>query len=255
MTDRFDGRTALITGAGSGIGRATAELLAREGARVLVTDRFTATAQAVANAIEATGGTALAMGHDVREEAQWQAAIETAVDAFGPLRVLVNNAGVLPEMISLEETSLESWRAVTAVNLDGVFLGLKHGIVAMRESGGAIVNLGSIYASTGGAMIGGYGASKGGVVALTKSAAIECAQLGYPIRINAVCPGYIDTGMTEEVAQTVREDVREAMAKQAPMKRMGRPEEVAEAIAYLASDGASFVTGTELLIDGGYAAR
>jgi len=251
----LEGVCALVTGAGSGIGRATALALAREGARIIVSDVNEAGGVETVGLVEAAGGAARFVAHDVTDEAAWEWALAAAADAFGTLGVLVNNAGVLPEAIPLEETTLASWRRVNAVNLDGVFLGVKHGIRMMRSSGGAIVNLASVYALVGAAHIGGYGAAKGGVASLTRSAAVECAALGYPIRVNAVCPGYIDTGMTEETAQTLGYDVRESMAKQAPMKRLGRPEEVAEAIVFLASARSSFTTGTTLTMDGGYAAR
>jgi len=249
------GKAALVTGAGSGIGRATALALAREGAQVMASDVDTEGGAGTVRLIEAAGGVARFVPLDVTDEPAWEWAMAAVADAFGPLGVLVNNAGVLPEQIPLEETTLESWRRVNAVNLDGVFLGVKHGIRTMRASGGAIVNLASVYALVGAAHIGGYGAAKGGVASLTRSAAVECAALGYPIRVNAVCPGYIDTQMTDETSVALGYDVREAMAKQAPMKRIGRPEEVAEAIVFLASARSSFTTGTTLTMDGGYAAR
>lgn len=251
----LDGTCALVTGAGSGIGRATVLALAREGAQIVVSDVNVATGEETVALVEAAGGAARFVSHDVTDEAAWERALAAAADAFGTPGVLVNNAGVLPEPIPLEETTLASWRRVNAVNLDGVFLGVKHGIRMMRGSGGAIVNLASVYALVGAAHIGGYGAAKGGVASLTRSAAVECAALGYPIRINAVCPGYIDTNMTDETAQALGYDVRAAMAKQAPMKRIGTPQEVAEAIVFLASARSSFTTGTTLTMDGGYAAR
>jgi NAD(P)-dependent dehydrogenase (short-subunit alcohol dehydrogenase family) len=251
----FDGACALVTGAGSGIGRATALALARDGARVVASDIDAARGGNTVVAIGAAGGEAHFVALDVTDETAWEAAFAATAAAFGPPRVLVNNAGTLPEPIALAETTLASWRRVTAVNLDGVFLGLKHGIRAMRESGGAIVNLASVFANVGALKIGGYGAAKAGVISLTRSAAVECAAFGYAIRINAVCPGYIDTGMTAEVAAAAGRDVRETMARQAPMLRMGRPAEIAEAIVFLASERSSFATGTTLTMDGGYTAR
>lgn len=251
----LEGACALVTGGGSGIGRATALAFAREGARIVVSDVNAERGDETVRLVEAAGGEARFVPLDVTDEPAWEWALAAAADAFGPLRVLVNNAGVLPEQIPLEETTLASWRRVNAVNLDGVFLGVKHGIRTMRGSGGAIVNLSSVYGLVGAAHIGGYGAAKAGVASLTRSAAVECAALGYPIRINAVCPGYVDTGMTEETSVALGYDVREAMAKQAPMKRVGRPEEVAEAIVFLASERSAFTTGTTLTMDGGYTAR
>jgi len=249
------GACALVTGAGSGIGRATALALAREGARVLASEIDEAAGAETVALIEAAGGEARLAALDVTDEAGWEWAFAAAADAFGAPKVLVNNAGTLPAPIPLEETTLAAWRRVTAVNLDGVFLGLKHGIRAMRAGGGAIVNLASVYGLVGAAHIGGYGAAKGAVIALTRSAALECSQLGYAIRVNAVCPGYIDTGMTAATEAALGYDPREAMAKQTPMKRMGHAGEVAEAIVFLASERSSFTTGTTLTMDGGYTAR
>lgn len=255
MESGLAGKAALVTGAGSGIGRATALALAREGARIMVSDVNEAGGAETVRLVEAAGGEARFVPLDVTDEPAWEWAIAATADAFGTLGVLVNNAGALPEQIPLEETTLASWRRVNAVNLDGVFLGVKHAIRAMRATGGAIVNLASVYALVGAAHIGGYGAAKGGVASLTRSAAVECAALGYAIRVNAVCPGYVDTAMTDETAAALGYDVREAMAKQAPMKRIGRPEEVAEAIVFLASERSAFTTGTTLTMDGGYSAR
>ncbi len=251
----LDGKVALVTGGASGIGRATARALAREGARVAVSDVNGDGAATVADELASEGAAALAFTQNAASEDDWQKAIEAAQE-LGPLDILVNNAGVLPHEPLLENTSLEEWRRVCSVNIDGVFLGVRAGIRAMRERGGAIVNLASIYGLVGATKIGAYGAAKHAVIGLTKSAAMECASLGYGIRVNAVCPGFIDTGMTEEtIEQTGLQDFRETRAKSTPLRRIGQPEEIAEGIVYLASDRAGFVTGTGLVIDGGVTAR
>lgn len=248
----LDGKVALVTGGASGIGRATARALAREGAHVAVSDVNAEGARAVADDL----GNTIALAHNAADEAAWDSAIAQVDSGLGPLDILVNNAGVLPHEPLLEHTSLDEWRRVCSVNVDGVFLGVRAGIRAMRERGGAIVNLASIYGLVGATKIGAYAAAKHAVIGLTKSAAMECTDLRYPIRINAVCPGFIDTGMTEQtIEQTGLTGFRELSAKLTPLGRMGQPEEIAEGIVYLASDRAGFVTGTGLVIDGGFTAR
>ncbi len=252
----LDGKVALVTGGASGIGRATVRAFAREGAHVAVSDLNAEGAEAVAGELTTAGATATAFAQDAASEADWQAAMVAVADALGPLDILVNNAGVLPHEPLLENTSLEEWRRVCSVNVDGVFLGVRAGIRAMKARGGAIVNIASIYGLLGATKIGAYAAAKHAVMGLTKSAAMECADLGYPIRINAICPGFVETGMTQEtVEQTGMADIRGLFAKITPLGRMGQPEEVAEGVVYLASDRASFITGTDLVVDGGFAAR
>ncbi len=252
MTERLAGKIAIVTGAASGIGAATARTLSENGATVVVTDLNAAGGAVVAG--ELTNGEFQAQ--DVTDEAAWEALMAEVAARHGRIDILVNNAGLLPKLSPLEDTSLEEWRRVMAVNLDGVFLGVKHGIRAMKETGGAIINISSIMGLVGESIVGAYGASKGGVRILTKSAAIECTNLGYSIRINSVHPGYIDAGMFEAMADQVGpESLRNHFRQKTPMGRLGRAEEIAKGVLYLASDDASFMTGAELVIDGGFTAR
>lgn len=194
--------------------------------------------------------------HNVTVESDWEACIAATRDRFGSLEVLVNNAGVMPATKTIEETSYDEWKRVMSVNMDGVFLGVKHGIGTMKEKGGSIINLSSIMGLIGEAIVGAYSASKGGVRLFTKSAAVECANLGYPIRINSIHPGYIDAGMFAAMADEFGADsLRQRFAARTPMKRLGKAEEIAKGVLFLASDEASFSTGSELVIDGGYTAR
>ena len=249
---RLDGKAALVTGAASGIGAAIARLFAAEGARVTLTDLDEAKGMALAASLDV----AEFRRHDVTCEADWERVVADVEARCGGLDVLVNNAGVMPALKTIEETAYDEWKRVTAVNLDGVFLGVKHGIRAMKRRGGTIVNMSSIMGLVGETIVGAYGASKGGVRILTKSAAMECAALGYPIRINSVHPGYIDGGMFAAMADSVDpEGMRRRFAELTPMKRLGRPEEIAKGVLFLAGDDASFATGSELVLDGGYTAR
>jgi NAD(P)-dependent dehydrogenase (short-subunit alcohol dehydrogenase family) len=251
------GKVALVTGAASGIGAATAALLLREGASLLATDIDARRGEEFVRRLEAAHPGHLAFApHDVADEPAWMAAIETVRRRFGRLDILVNNAAVMPAMIPLEETSLAEWRRVMAVNLDGVFLGVKHGIAAMKSAGGAIVNVSSAAALVGMPISGAYGPSKAGVHLLTKCAALECAHFGYQIRVNSVHPGYIDTPMAEAIAATFGADQFERrVAKTVPLRRLGATDDIAEAILYLASDRAKFATGSALVIDGGWTAQ
>ncbi len=248
---RVEGRVAIVTGGASGLGAATARLLAEEGARVLVTDVQDEAGKAVA---EDCGGQFL--HHDTSREDDWIQAFQKAQTEFGPVSILFNNAGVRPKTAPLEDTTLADWQAHMAVNIDGVFLGIKHGIRAMKGKGGAIVSTSSIYGIVGAAMIGAYSASKGGVRTLTKAAAMECAHLGYPIRINSVHPGFIETGMLESVKQEFGASmIEKRMIGDTPMKRIGEPRDIAEGVLYLVAESGKYVTGIELPIDGGYLAR
>ena len=256
MAGRVAGKVALVTGAGGGIGRATARALAREGARVIATDNRAEAAEETVRLIAAEGGDARAMAQDTADEAQWEAVLGSIRETEGRLDVLVNNAGVGLGGLSLLETSLERWRALNAVNTEGVFLGTKLGMKMMAEtagpSGGSIVNISSIYGIVGAAGSGAYNASKGAVRLLTKSAALECCRDKLPVRVNSVHPGFIETDMTARLrgdptllARTVG---------RTPMGRAGQPEEIAAGIVFLASDESSFMTGAELVIDGGFTA-
>ncbi len=250
---RVEGKVALITGGASGIGRASAELLAAEGARVVIADIDETGAAAVARAI---GEAALMMRLDVTSEDDWRAAIAGTLEAFGQLHVLVNSAGV-SVLKNVEDTTLEEWRFVNGVNLDGTFLGCKHAIPAIRESGGgAIINLSSVSGLVGGHNLAAYNASKGGVRLLTKSVALHCARKGYNIRCNSVHPTFIDTPILEPILARAEDPelMRQKLARQVPIGRLGRPEEVAAGILYLASDESAFMTGAEFVLDGGVTA-
>jgi NAD(P)-dependent dehydrogenase (short-subunit alcohol dehydrogenase family) len=253
MAGILDGEVALVTGGASGIGQATAVVMAREGARVAVADRAEADAAATVALINAAGGQAIAIGGDVTRETDVVAMVARTVSAFGRIDCAFNNAGIAPRAVGpagqrLHELGQEAFNRMLEVNLTGVFLCLKHEVAQMlaQGDGGAIVNTASIAGLIGLATSGHYVAAKHGVVGLTKSAAIEYAQDG--IRVNCVNPGYVATPMTKE---TIEERGGEILAK-VPMRRMGVPGEIAEAVAWMCSDKASFMTGASHVIDGGY---
>lgn len=252
---RVSGKVALVTGAASGIGRATAELLVEEGARVMLTDIDEEELRAVTTAL---GADAACRPLDVAVEAQWETAIGDTIDTFGRLDILVNNAGI-PYVGLLEETPLEDWRHVMAINLDGTFLGTKYAIGAMKQDGGSIINVSSAGGLIGSPKMAAYNSSKGGVRLLTKCAAIECAQLGYNIRVNSVHPGAIDTppltGIMQRAAGVDEATAREMTASMQPLGRLGQAREIAFGILYLSSDESAFMTGSEFVIDGGITAQ
>ena len=253
---RVDDKVALITGGASGIGRATAELMAREDAMVVLTDVQDEAGADVAAAIADAGGMVAYHHHDVTDEAAWIKIIEEVRAEYGRLDILVNNAGISGASgVPVEEIALESWRGTMSVNLDGVFLGVKHGVAAMTEGGGSIINTSSILGFVGLPFTSAYSASKGGVRLLSKAVAMECAARGLKIRVNSVHPGFIDTPMVGGAIQKGGPERREAILSSQPTGEMGRPEDIAEGVLYLASDAAKFVTGSELVIDGGYLAR
>ena len=254
---RVEGKVALVTGAARGIGRATAELLAREGAFVVVTDLKDDEGVAVA---EGLGTQAAYRRLDVREEDGWEGAVAFAEERFGRLDVLVNNAGVTGFEEDLgpqdpEHATLEGWRAVHATNLDGVFLGCKHAIRAMRRfgHGGSIVNVSSRSGLVGIPGAAAYASSKAAVRNHTKSVALYCAEQGLGIRCNSVHPAAILTPMWEPMLGkgAEREERVRAFVKDTPLRRFGTPEEAAYAVLYLASEESAYTTGTELNLDGG----
>jgi NAD(P)-dependent dehydrogenase (short-subunit alcohol dehydrogenase family) len=247
---RLAGKVALITGGAHGMGEAEARMFAREGAKVLIGDLREAEGRQVAAAIAAAGGDTRFARLDVTSEPDWRAAVATTVDAFGKLDVLVNNAGVSGSDPDTMSTGL--WDTLMAVNARGVFLGMKHGIPALqRAGGGSIVNISSISGFVGQPFIHmGYNASKAAVRVMTKSAAVQYARDG--IRVNSVHPGFMPPMLTSKT--TADPAMRAEMLKGVPMGRAGRPEEVAYAVLFLASDEASYITGTELVVDGGFLA-
>lgn len=255
--NRVENKVALVTGGGLGLGRACAILLAREGASVMVTDVNEPEGRTTAEEIVEAGGEAMFLRHDVASEANWEAVIAATLRRFRRLDILVNNAGVALSS-SVEATTLEQWRALMAVNLDGVFTGTKCAIAAMKATGGgSIINLSSIEGLVGDPNLAAYNASKGGVRLFTKSAALHCAKAGYKIRVNSVHPGYIWTPMVEKylAAQPDPDAAKSFVASLHPVGHLGEPDDVAYGVLYLASDESKFVTGAELVIDGGYTAQ
>ncbi len=258
MADRVAGKVALVTGAASGLGKATAERLAEEGAAVVIGDIRIEAAKEVAAAISAQGQRAQALRLDVTSKADWIAAVAAAEQAFGKLDVLVNNAGTA-DGTWVHKLTLERWRQIHAINLDGVFLGIKYGAEAMkRAGGGSIVNISSVAGIVGIAeAASAYCSSKGGVTLLTKATALEFALLKTNIRVNSVHPGYMDTPMLQGVIAAYREpeEARARLMASEPLGHLGEPRDIANAVLYLASDEAKFVTGAQMVVDGGFAAR
>ena len=253
---RVEGKTAIVTGAARGIGKEIALVLAREGAKVAVTDIIEDGGQKTAEEINRAGGKAVFIKHDVTSEDSWTAAIKKVLSDFGRLDILVNNAGV--QLIKeIAETSLEDWDKLMSVNLDGVFLGTKHAIRAMKESGGgSIVNISSVVGLIGrpdGTAA--YSASKGGVRLFTKAAALECSKMGYDynIRVNSMHPGVIKTDMVAGM-MAHDEEFKKTLESIHPIGFLGEPIDIAYGVLYLASDEARMITGAELVIDGGWTA-
>ncbi len=250
MSKQFENKVAMVTGAGSGIGEAIARRMGEEGATVVVADLNEKAARQVAAAIERDGGTAVAVQQDVSDPASVEKSVEFAVQKFGRLDVAVNNAGITGDLAPTADYSLEGWDKVIAVNLSGVFYGMKYEIPAMlRSGGGSIVNIASILGSVAARDSAGYNAAKHGVVGLTKTAALEYSKDG--VRVNAIGPGYIDTPLLNALDR----DMYDGLVGLHPIGRLGKPEEVAELALFLASDKASFVTGSYHLVDGGYTAQ
>lgn len=253
MAGLVDGKVALVTGGGSGIGRESALLFGAEGARVWVSDVDEARASDTAQAICAAGGDAVASGVDVRDEALVVAMVKGCVAHFGSLDCALNNAGVSGPQAALHEVGASDWSRTLAVNLTGVFLCMKHEIPEMQRRGaGAIVNMASGAGLIGTPGLSAYCATKHGVLGLTKTAALENARTG--VRVNAVCPGSIDTPMLR-AAMDLGDGVADMIRASMPIGRLGEPREIAEAAVWLCSDRASLVTGTSMGVDGGAIAR
>lgn len=248
---RLPGRVALVTGAGSGIGAATAHRLANEGAIVVLTDINDAGCERVTAQLADQGAEVLALHHDVARVEDWQSVLDTTIERFGRLDILVNNAG-MGDILDIEQTTIEDWDRTIAIDQTSIFLGMKLAAEHLKKSGhGSVINISSIFGITGGfGTSPAYHAAKGAVRTLTKNVALLWAQQG--VRVNSIHPGFIDTPILDAVRGT---DFEQVMLQMTPMGRLGRPEEIAAAVAYLASDDASFITGCELAVDGGFLAR
>lgn len=256
MSGRLEGRVVLVTGGARGIGAATCELAAREGASVVITDVLDAEGKSLAEAIRASGGRAAYVPLDVSREEAWSAAMERTEREFGALHALVNNAAIARDG-DVEEETLEGWNQVLAVNLTGSWLGMKAALPLLRRAGGgSIVNVASIYGTVGGnGAAAAYHATKGAMRVMTKNAALRYAR--EKIRVNSIHPGFIDTPM---IAPFLKDEAgnRSRMAQwieaMTPLKRVGTPAEVAEVVVFVASDAASYMTGSEVYVDGGWTA-
>ena len=253
MAGRLDGKIALITGAGSGIGRASALTFAREGAKVAVADRLVDGGQETVRMVEAAGGTASFIEVDVSDAASVEAMVNATVETYGRIDCAYNNAGIEGQVAPTDSYADDMFDKVIAVNLTGVWLCMKYEIPRLLEQGGgAIVNTASGAGLIGVAGLSAYVASKHGVIGLTKTAALEYAKSG--IRVNAVCPGLIQTPMVERLTAD-QPQLGEALVAMEPVGRTGRPEEIAESVVWLCSDAASFVTGHAMSVDGGFVAQ
>ena len=244
-------KVAIVTGASSGIGRAVALAFAREGVKVVVSDVARDGGEETVRLIKEQGGEAIFVPCDVSQSAQVEALVKRAVETFGRLDFACNNAGIGGEAAQTADYSVDGWNKVIAVNLSGVFYGMKYQIPEMlKQGGGVIVNMASILGHVGFATAPAYVAAKHGVIGLTKTAAIEYAKQG--IRAVTVCPAFIHTPMVDDGMPS---DVLEQLASAHPVGRLGTPEEVAELVVFLCSDSASFITGSPFLVDGGYVAQ
>ena len=253
MAELLKGKVALVTGGGSGIGRASALAFAREGARGVVADVVVEGGEETVGMIKKAGGEAIFVKADVAQAAEVEAMVNKAVETYGRLDCAYNNAGIAGTVVSTADYTEEDWDRVIAINLKGVWLCMKYEIPQMlKQGGGAIVNTSSTLGLVGMGSTSAYAASKHGVAGLTKTAALEYAQKG--IRVNAVCPGVISTPMVERIISDNPEFEAQVIGVE-PVGRKGAPEEVAEAVVWLCSDAASFVTGHPMAVDGGWVAQ
>lgn len=253
---RVAGKVALVTGAAGGLGSATARLLADEGAMVALTDlNF----EAVSHIARQIGDQAVAFEHDVTSETRWQEVLGATAERFGGLHVLVNNAGIGASG-TIEQTDLDEWRRVHAIDLDSVFLGCKYALPYLRDSarenqGASIVNISSIAGIIAGHNVTAYNSAKAAVRHLTKSVALHCARTAPYVRCNSVHPAFVDTPILDDIAKNLsREDAVQKLARQIPIGQVGQPNDVAYGVLYLASDESKFMTGAELVLDGGISA-
>ena len=253
MADRVKGKVALITGGGSGIGRATAMLFASEGARVVVADYNVEGGERTAKAIKEAGGDAIFHPADVANPGEVETLVRKTIEAYGRLDCAFNNAGIEGQFSSTPECTLENWQRVIGINLSGVFYCMKYEVPEiLKTGGGTIVNTSSICGLAGIANTAAYTAAKHGVVGLTKTAALEFSSKG--IRVNAVCPGFIRTPMVARVMDRGSFDEK-AVIQTHPINRLGKAEEIAEAVLWLSTDASSFVTGVPMPVDGAYLAQ
>ena len=260
MTGRVAGKSALITGAAGGLGQAMARMLAREGARVALTDLDLDGVQALAAAINADHpGTAFAFAHDVTDEVQWVSVLDQAVAALGGLSIMVNNAGIGCDFVWSEQDTLENWRRVQAVNVESVMFGCKHAMSHLRASGaGSIINISSVAGLAAAPGMGAYNATKAAVWMYTKTVALEAAKAGWNVRCNSVHPVFIKTPILDAFVAMAGGDedtAHQKLARGIPLKRIGEPDDVAYCVLYLAADESKFVTGAEFRIDGGMLAQ
>lgn len=256
--NRVKNKVAIVTGGASGLGKSSAILLAREGAKIVITDLDEESGNAVVKQIKNDGGEAIFIKQDVSEEDQWKQVIQKTLKTFGKLHILANAAGIGVGG-NVEEITLADWKKLLSINLDGSFLGTQYAIKAMRETGegGSIINFSSIEGLIGDPNLPAYNASKGGVTLFTKSAALHCAKEGYGIRVNSIHPAYIWTPMVENLlkAQGNLEEGKKQLESLHPVGHMGEPDDIGYGVVYLASDESKFMTGSELVIDGGYTAQ
>ena len=249
---RLQGKVAMLTGAAGGIGRAAALRFAQEGASIVVTDIDLNGARSVADEIQAAGGRAMALAHDVGCEAQWAQVASATLEAFGTVDVLFNNAGIFV-LKPLVETTLEEWNRLMAINVTGVFLGMKHVMPLMARAGkGSVINVSSVAGLVGSPRSAMYSASKGAVRAMTKAAALEFAVRG--VRVNSIHPGLIDTAMADYASGTAGRSKQDLGQLMSPMGRLGTADEVGGLALFLASDDSSYMNGAELVLDGGFTA-
>jgi NAD(P)-dependent dehydrogenase (short-subunit alcohol dehydrogenase family) len=249
---RLDDRVALVTGGAGGFGRAIAAAFVREGARVALTDIDDEGVKEAAAGLGAER--AIGLAHDVTQPDAWRSAIDATVERFGALHVLVNNAGI-GTMGTIEDTTLEVFRRTHAINVEGTFLGCQLALPHLQKAPAAsIVNVSSVAAMVASGDTLAYSASKAAVRYLTKSVALHCAKQGYDVRCNSVHPAFVRTPILDPLVDALGEGVLDKLARQIPLGRLGRPEEIADAVVYLATSESSFVTGSELVIDGGISA-